>query len=128
MTPWTIQSMGFSRPEYSSGQPFPSPGHLPYPGIEPRSPALQEDSFPAEFENQPLTLPVTPPASPCPVHSWEVGQQRGSPISSIFSLNILSSSWTSLNLPSLKDPMPLKFFQIEAFPLFLSDNYISKAQ
>ena len=32
-TPWTIQSMEFSRPEYWSGQPFPSPGDLPSPGI-----------------------------------------------------------------------------------------------
>ena len=38
----------FSRPEYWSGQPFPSPGYLPNPGIEPRYPALQADSFPAE--------------------------------------------------------------------------------
>ena len=40
--------MGFSRQEYWSGQPFPSPGDLPSPGIEPRSPALQADSSPAK--------------------------------------------------------------------------------
>ena len=40
--------MKFSRPEYWSGQPFPSPGDLPNPGVEPRSPALQADSLPAE--------------------------------------------------------------------------------
>ena len=44
-TPWTVayqasQSMGFSRHEYWSGVPFPSPGDLPNPGIEPGSPAL----------------------------------------------------------------------------------------
>ena len=39
--------MEFSRPEYSSGQPFPSPGDLLNPGIKPRSPALQADSLPA---------------------------------------------------------------------------------
>ena len=33
-------SMGFSRQEYWSGLPFPSPGDLPDPGIKPRSPAL----------------------------------------------------------------------------------------
>ena len=43
-TPWTVArqvplSMGFSRPEYWSGLPFPSPGDLPGPGIEPGSPA-----------------------------------------------------------------------------------------
>ena len=48
MTLWTIQSMEFSRPEYWSGQHFPSPGDLSNPGIEPRSPALRADSLPAE--------------------------------------------------------------------------------
>ena len=43
--PWTIAyqfplSMGFSRQEYWSGLPFPFPGDLPNPGIEPGSPAL----------------------------------------------------------------------------------------
>ena len=38
----------FSRPEYWSGYPLPSPGDLPKLGIEPRSPALQADSLPAE--------------------------------------------------------------------------------
>ena len=40
--------MEFSRPEYWRGEPFPSPGDLPNPGIEARSPALQADSLPAE--------------------------------------------------------------------------------
>ena len=44
-TPWTVAhqaplSMGFSRQDYWSGLPFPSPGDLPDPGIEPTSPAL----------------------------------------------------------------------------------------
>ena len=44
-TPWIVahqapRSMGFSRHEYWSGLPFPSPGDFPDPGIEPRSPAL----------------------------------------------------------------------------------------
>ena len=42
-TPWTIKSMEFSRLEYWSGWPFPSPD-LPNPGIEPRSPTLQMDT------------------------------------------------------------------------------------
>ena len=46
VTPWTVAyevppSMEFSRQEYWSGLPFPSPGDLPNPGIEPGSPALQ---------------------------------------------------------------------------------------
>ena len=41
--------MGFSRQEYWSGLPFPSPGDLPDPGIEPRSPALQADALTFEL-------------------------------------------------------------------------------
>ena len=41
-------SMGFPRPEYWSGLPFASPGDLPNPGMEPRSPTVQADSFPSE--------------------------------------------------------------------------------
>ena len=53
VTPWTVAhqaplSMGFSRQEYWSGLPFPSPGYLPGPGIEPRSPALQADALTSE--------------------------------------------------------------------------------
>ena len=45
----TPLSMGFSRKEYWSGFPFPSPGDLPDPQIEPRSIALQADSLPTEL-------------------------------------------------------------------------------
>ena len=41
-------SMGFSRKEYWSGLPFPSPGDPPDPGFEPRSPILQADSLPSK--------------------------------------------------------------------------------
>ena len=52
-TPWTVAyqaspSMGFSRQEYWSGLPFPSPGDLPDPGIEPRSPTMRADALPSE--------------------------------------------------------------------------------
>ena len=53
VSPQTIQSVGFSRPERCSGQPFLSPGDLPNPGIEPKSPALQADSLPAEPQGKP---------------------------------------------------------------------------
>ena len=51
--PWTVAyqaspSMGFSRQEYWSGLPFPFPGDLPDPGIEPRSPALEADTLTSE--------------------------------------------------------------------------------
>ena len=53
-TPWSVAyqaplSMGFSRQEYWSGLPFPSPGDLPDPGIEPGSPALQADTLTSEL-------------------------------------------------------------------------------
>ena len=53
VTPWTTAyqaplSMGFSRQEYWSGLPFPSPRDLPDPEIEPRSSALQADALPSE--------------------------------------------------------------------------------
>ena len=68
--PWAVArqaplSMGFFRQEYWSGLPFPSPGDLPRPGIEPGSPALQADS-----------LPAAPPGKPnirstiCRIDSW----------------------------------------------------------
>ena len=44
--------MEFSRPEYWSGYTFPSPGDLPNPGIELRSPALQVDSLPNELSGK----------------------------------------------------------------------------
>ena len=50
--------MEFSRPEYWSGEPFPSPGNLPNSGIEPRSPALQVDSLPAEPQGKPKNTGV----------------------------------------------------------------------
>ena len=57
-TPQTIAcqvplSIGFSRQEYWSGLPFPSPGDFPDPGIEPKSPALQADSLPTELQGKP---------------------------------------------------------------------------
>ena len=53
VTPWTVAhqaplSMGFSRQEYWSGLPFPSPRDLPDPGIEHRSLILQADALPSE--------------------------------------------------------------------------------
>ena len=47
--------MGFSRQEYWSQLPFPSPGDLPNPGIEPRSPALQANSLPTELQGKQRT-------------------------------------------------------------------------
>ena len=57
-TPWTVTyqallSMGFSRQEYWSGLPFPSPGDLSDPAIEPGSPALQADALLSEPPGKP---------------------------------------------------------------------------
>ena len=57
-TLWTVAhqaplSMGFSRQEYLSGLPFPSPGDFPDLGIEPRSPALQADALTSESPGKP---------------------------------------------------------------------------
>ena len=61
MTPWTAAhqvplSMRLSRQGYWSGSPFPSPGDLPNPGIEPRSPALQADSLLTEPREEPKQI------------------------------------------------------------------------
>ena len=54
-------SMRFSRQEYWSGLPFPSPGDLPDPGIEPESPVLQADFLLSTREAQ--ELPCDPAIS-----------------------------------------------------------------
>ena len=75
-TLWTVAhqhplSMGFSRQKYWNGLPYPPPGHLPYPGIEPTSPAapaLQADSLPLSHRGSPSTnLPLKewPRHAPC---------------------------------------------------------------
>ena len=65
-TPWTVAnqvplSMGFSRQEYWSGLPFPSPGGLPDPGIEAGSPALEADAL------------TSPPSNPSPPNTIMLG-------------------------------------------------------
>ena len=58
MTPWTVfhkapLSMAFPMQGYWSGLPFPSPGNIPDPGSEPRSPVLQADSLQSEPPGKP---------------------------------------------------------------------------
>ena len=65
VTPWTVAhqaplSMVFSRQGYWSGLPFPSPGDLPDPGIEPGSPALQADALPSEPPGKAESLYCSP--------------------------------------------------------------------
>ena len=57
VAPWTVAfqaplSVGFCRQDYWSGLPFPSPGDLPNPGIEPGSPESQADSLATELQGK----------------------------------------------------------------------------
>ena len=69
-TPCTVAyqahpSTGFSRQEYWSGLPFPSPRDLPNPGTEPRCPALQTDSLPSEPPGKPHNWILLNPTAMC---------------------------------------------------------------
>ena len=67
-TPWIVAlqtplSKGFSRQEYWRGLPFPSPGDLPDPGVEPVSPALAGGFFTPSHQGSPLSMSVCPNSS-----------------------------------------------------------------
>ena len=79
VTPWTVahqapMSMGFSKQEYWSGLPFPPPGDLPDPGIEPVSPTMEADS--KIFKDKDRICPVfgSPSWNICFPLSWVSGQ------------------------------------------------------
>ena len=59
--------MEFSRQEYWSGLPCPSPGDLPNPGIEPGCPTLKADALPSEPPGKPIILQI---------HSWALSGQN----------------------------------------------------
>ena len=94
--------MEFSKQEYWSGLPFPSPGDLSDPGIKPRSPALQADALPSEPPGKPNNCPqfssvqslsrVRLFATP-----WIAAHQASLPI---------TISWSSLRLTSIESVMP----------------------
>ena len=74
VTPWTVAYqaplfMGFSGREYWSGMPFPSPGDLSNPGIEPESPTLQADILPTEIQGKLIFSMAT-----FKRQSWETAQ------------------------------------------------------
>ena len=71
--------MEFSRPEYWSGQPLPSPGNLPNPGIELGSPALQADFLPPEPQGKPNNTGVGRVAYPFSKGLPNPGTEPGSP-------------------------------------------------
>ena len=89
VTPWTVAyqaspSMGFSRQEYQSGSPFPSPEDLPYPGIKLSSPGLKAATLPSEPPGKPeneraglkLNLQKTKILSSSPITSWQTDVER----------------------------------------------------
>ena len=74
-TPWNVAhqaplSMGFSRQEYCSGLPFPSPGDLPDPGIKPKFPALQADPLVSEPPGKPQMIYTPSPNMPGRTEPW----------------------------------------------------------
>ena len=92
--------MGFSRQEYWSGLPFPSPGDLPYPGIEPGSPALQTDALPSEPLGKPDVQYAAAAAAKllqsCPTLCDPIDRSPpGSPIPGILQARILE--WVAIS-------------------------------
>ena len=89
-------SMGFPGQENWSGLPFPSPGDLPDPGIEPRSPALQADALTSE---PPLRSDQSLSRVRLFATLWTVAHQA--PLSMVFSRQ---EYWSGLPFPSSGDP------------------------
>ena len=94
-TPWTVAyqaplSMGFSRQEYWSGLPFPSPGDLPDPEMEPRASALQEDALPSEPLGKPTIYFYF---LPHPHSMWDFSSltRDGTPVPSALEGGVLST-------------------------------------
>ena len=105
-TPWTVvfqppPSMGFSRQEYWSGLPCPSPGDLPDPGIEPGSPTLQTDSLPSE-----------PPGNPC-LGNWTTTNVSKTYVIVLWPLmgrTVLSAVWKTVFQITILRLASIKFF------------------
>ena len=119
VTPWTVACqtslwLGFSRQEYWSGLPFPSPGDLPDPGTEPRSPALQTDSLPFEPQGGILRgqrpLLITFGAAPARFRSWLSSRPSlGSwaSYSNFIPLKIRATSWGYVRMKCSKTCEPV---------------------
>ena len=110
--PWTVAyqappSIGFSRQEYGNGLPLPSPGDLPNPGVEPRSPALQADALTSELLL--LLLSHFSRARFCATPKMAAHQVPPSPgVGCHFLLQCMkvkSESEVAQSCPTLSDPM-----------------------
>ena len=115
---WTVAcqaplSMGFFRWEYWSELPFPSPGDLPDPGIEPRSPALQAHDLPTELWGQPLgsmdILTILISSNPW---TWNLFHL-------FMSSSVLSSMCYSFQCTDLSSPWLILFLSILFFLMLL---------
>ena len=88
--------MGFSRQEYWSGLPFPSPGDLPDPGIEPGSPALQADALTSEPPGKPLAAAAAKSLQSYPTLCDPIdGSPPGSSVSGILQARTLE--WVAIS-------------------------------
>ena len=105
--PW---SMGFSKQEYLSGLPFPSPSDLPNPGIEPGSPALQTGALPSEPPGKPIDWVANEQQKLIPHHSrgWVVQDQGARRF----------SAWWELRSWFIDDAFSLCSHKAEAEDLF----------
>ena len=113
-TPWTMAcqallSTGFPRQEYRSRLPFPSPGDLPDPGMEPRSPAMQADSSPSE-----------PPGKPTYFRLLKSSPSLVRVSGRAFNTSLLSPLPLS---HLLSHPAPPQFFQHDSQNNFLQNKY-----
>ena len=111
VTPWTTvrqapSSMRFSRQEYWSGLPFPSPVEHPNPGIEPGSPTLQADSLPSEPPGNPIWEDNMSSNLKKPFKQGLVPGQRSLPENYCFSV----SQWSVLHGDPTKDLDRMKIF------------------
>ena len=107
-TPWTVAyqappSMRLSRKEYWSGVPFPSPGDLPNPGIEPRSPAFQADAL-KEIVNSPYHHPIYLSVQCC--HSVVSNSLRPQGLQHCQPSLSITNTWSLLKLMSFESMMP----------------------
>ena len=101
-------SIEFSRQEYWSGLPFPSPGDLPDPGIETRSPALQADSLPFGFSDSSVgkeSACDTGDPSLIPGSGRSTGEGIGYP---------LQYSWASLVAQLVKNPPAMQETRVQS--------------